>query len=90
MTFILRQHKALGVVFLALVVLADRRTALTAGVDLPRAALGGLLTLAAYALVLIALTSAPLTVVAPLREAGIVLASGWGALRLREAAPCRL
>ena len=51
-----------------------------------RAGIGGLLTLAAYLLILVAFTVAPLTAVAPLRESAIVLASGWGALRLGEAA----
>ena len=51
-----------------------------------RAGIGGLLTLAAYMLILVAFTVAPLTAVAPLRESAIVLASGWGAFRLREAA----
>ncbi len=50
-----------------------------------RAGIGGLITLAAYLLILIAFTVAPLTAVAPLRESAIVLASGWGAFRLREA-----
>ena len=50
-----------------------------------RAGFGGLITLAAYLLILIAFTVAPLTAVAPLRESAIVLASGWGAIRLREA-----
>jgi uncharacterized membrane protein len=50
-----------------------------------RAAIGGLFTLAAYFLILGAYSVAPLTAVAPLRESAIVLASGWGALRLREA-----
>ena len=50
-----------------------------------RAAFGGLITLAAYLLILVAFTVAPLTAVAPLRESAIVLASGWGAIRLREA-----
>ena len=52
----------------------------------PRAAVGGLITLGAYLLILVAFTVAPLTAVAPLRESAIVLASGWGAFRLREAA----
>jgi drug/metabolite transporter (DMT)-like permease len=52
---------------------------------LPTAALGGVMTLAAYLLILVAFTIAPLTAVAPLRESAIVLASGWGAIRLREA-----
>ena len=41
--------------------------------------------MAAYMLILVAFTVAPLTAVAPLRESAIVLASGWGAFRLREA-----
>ncbi len=53
--------------------------------SVPRAAVGGLITLAAYLLILIAYGVAPLTAVVPLRESAIVLASGWGALRLREA-----
>ena len=52
----------------------------------PRAAVGGLITLSAYLLILVAFTVAPLTAVAPLRESAIVLASGWGAIRLGEAA----
>ena len=51
-----------------------------------RAGIGGLITLAAYLLILGALSVAPLTAVTPLRESAIVLASGWGAFRLREAA----
>ncbi|HEY7132826.1 MAG TPA: EamA family transporter [Candidatus Limnocylindrales bacterium] len=50
-----------------------------------RAAVGGLITLAAYLLILFAYSVAPLTAVAPLRESAIVIASGWGALRMREA-----
>jgi uncharacterized membrane protein len=50
-----------------------------------RASAGGLLTVAAYLCILVAFTLAPLTAVAPLRESAIVLASGWGALRLKEA-----
>jgi drug/metabolite transporter (DMT)-like permease len=50
-----------------------------------RAAVGGMITLAAYLLILFAFSVAPLTAVAPLRESAIVLASGWGALRLGEA-----
>jgi drug/metabolite transporter (DMT)-like permease len=50
-----------------------------------RAAIGGLITLAAYMLILVAFTVAPLTAVAPLRESAIVLASGWGSFRLGEA-----
>lgn len=54
--------------------------------DVRRAAIGGWLTLAAYLLILAAFSVAPLTAVAPLRESAIVLASGWGTLRLREGA----
>jgi multidrug transporter EmrE-like cation transporter len=50
-----------------------------------RAGFGGLITLGAYLLILGAFTVAPLTAVAPLRESAIVLASGWGTFRLREA-----
>jgi multidrug transporter EmrE-like cation transporter len=51
-----------------------------------RAGIGGLITLGAYLMILVAFTVAPLTAVAPLRESAIVLASGWGSFRLREAA----
>jgi drug/metabolite transporter (DMT)-like permease len=51
-----------------------------------RAAFGGLMTLGAYLMILFAFSVAPLTAVAPLRESAIVLASGWGSFRLREAA----
>jgi uncharacterized membrane protein len=54
-----------------------------------RAGFGGLMTLGAYMLILGAFTVAPLTAVAPLRESAIVLASGWGTFRLREAADRR-
>ena len=50
-----------------------------------RAAVGGVITLIAYLLILTAFSVAPLTAVAPLRESAIVIASAWGALRLREA-----
>jgi drug/metabolite transporter (DMT)-like permease len=49
------------------------------------AAVGGLLSLVAYVMILFALSVSPLTAVAPLRESSIVLASAWGAVRLREA-----
>jgi uncharacterized membrane protein len=54
-------------------------------IDTRRAVIGGLITLAAYSLILFAYTQAPLTAVAPLRESAVVVASGWGALRLGEA-----
>ena len=49
------------------------------------AAVGGLLTLGAYLLVLFALSVAPLTAVAPLRESATVVAAAWGAVRMGEA-----
>ena len=55
-------------------------------IRLGRAALGGVLTVTSYMFILFAFSIAPLTAVAPLRESAIVLASGWGALRLGEAA----
>ena len=51
-----------------------------------RAAVGGVLTLIAYLLILIALSVAPLTAVAPLRESATVIVATWGAVRLGEAA----
>lgn len=69
---------------------SDRPAAAGAAPEQPfsnrRAGIGGLLTLCAYTLILVAFTVAPLTAVAPLRESAIVLASGWGAFRLGEAA----
>ena len=55
-----------------------------------RAAVGGLVTVAAYMLVLVAYVFAPLSVVAPVRESAIVLVSGWGSFRLGEAASRRV
>jgi drug/metabolite transporter (DMT)-like permease len=52
--------------------------------DRRRAAIGGWITMGAYVLILVAFSVAPLTAVAPLRESAIVLASGWGTLRLGE------
>lgn len=51
-----------------------------------RGALAGVLGVVQYVLILFALSIAPLSAVAPLRESAIVLASGWGAIRLGEAA----
>lgn len=50
-----------------------------------RAAVGGWLTLAAYLLILVALSVAPLSGVAPLRESATVFAAAWGSVRLGEA-----
>ena len=57
--------------------------------DRGRAVLGGLLTLTAYVMVLGAFAIAPLATVAPLRESAIVLASGWGVVRLGEGGDAR-
>ncbi|MFP5341384.1 MAG: hypothetical protein ACLGIJ_00465 [Candidatus Limnocylindria bacterium] len=50
-----------------------------------RAAVGGWLTLGAYVLILVALSVAPLSGVAPLREGATVVAAAWGSIRLGEA-----
>jgi uncharacterized membrane protein len=49
------------------------------------AAVGGLMTLGAYLLILWALSVAPLSGVAPLRESASVFAAAWGSVRLGEA-----
>lgn len=69
--------------------LVRREAAFPPASERVRGAVVGLLTLVAYVLVLLAYTLAPLAVVAPLRESAIVLASGWGAFRLAEAATSR-
>jgi uncharacterized membrane protein len=56
-----------------------------ARLDRGRAIAGGFLTFIAYGLVLVALSRAPLAIVAPLRESAVLLASAWGLVRLREA-----
>jgi drug/metabolite transporter (DMT)-like permease len=53
------------------------------------AAVGGWLTLGAYMLILWALSLAPLSAVAPLRESATVFAAAWGSVRLGEAADPR-
>jgi len=53
--------------------------------EIQRAAIGGWLTLAAYLLILWALSVAPLSGVAPLRESASVFAAAWGSVRLGEA-----
>ena len=76
---------------LALLVFARRRVAggrfapPEAPLDLRTAVAGGFLTFSAYGLVLVALSRAPLAIVAPLRESAIVLTSLWGVVRLGEA-----
>ena len=54
-----------------------------------RAAVGGFLTLGAYLLILVALSVAPLSGVAPLRESATVFAAAWGSFRLGEAVGAR-
>lgn len=54
------------------------------GTRAPGAPAIGLLTIAAYSLVLLALSIAPLAVVAPAREAGVVVVAAWGILQLGE------
>ena len=51
-----------------------------------RSAIGGLLTLGAYLCILVALSVAPLSGVAPLRESATVFAAAWGSVKLGEAA----
>jgi uncharacterized membrane protein len=53
--------------------------------EIRSAAIGGWLTLVAYVLVLWALSVAPLSGVAPLRESATVFAAAWGSVRLGEA-----
>jgi drug/metabolite transporter (DMT)-like permease len=53
------------------------------GPALPAALMGGM-TIGSYTLVLLALTLAPLALVAPAREVGVVLVALWGILRLGE------
>ncbi len=57
------------------------------GPDAGRAgrAVGGWLTLGAYLCILVALSVAPLSGVAPLRESATVFAAAWGSVRLGEA-----
>lgn len=58
----------------------------SARAEVGRSVVAGWLTIVSYGVVLYALSVAPLSVVAPLRESAIVLASAFGALQLREAA----
>ncbi len=50
-----------------------------------QAAVGGFLTLGAYLCILVALSVAPLSGVAPLRESATVFAAAWGSVRMGEA-----
>jgi drug/metabolite transporter (DMT)-like permease len=51
---------------------------------LPQALAGGALTTCSYGMVLAALSVAPLALVAPLREAGVVIVGLWGVYRMGE------
>jgi uncharacterized membrane protein len=53
--------------------------------DTRRSAIGGWLTLGAYLCILVALSVAPLSGVAPLRESATVFAAAWGSVRMGEA-----
>jgi len=53
--------------------------------EVGRAVVSGWLTLGAYVLILWALSMAPLSGVAPLRESATVFAAAWGSVRLGEA-----
>jgi len=54
-----------------------------------RGAVGGVLTLGAYLCILVALSVAPLSGVAPLRESATVFAAAWGSVRMGEAGDSR-
>jgi drug/metabolite transporter (DMT)-like permease len=54
------------------------------GTRLPGVPAAGVLMVGSYCLVLAALSIAPLALVAPLRESGVVLVALWGVLRLGE------
>lgn len=69
----------------AVVIVAGRTNGWRDPMVVRPAAVGGLLTLGAYLLVLFALSVAPLTAVAPLRESATVVAAAWGAVRMGEA-----
>jgi len=58
--------------------------------SVPGARTVGVLVVVSYALVLAALSIAPLALVAPLRESGVVLVSLWGVFRLGERQGARL
>jgi len=76
---------ALVVVGRSLVARPGRPPEPTSGREWRHGIVGGLVSLAAYLLVLAAYTLAPLAAVAPLRESAIVVASAWGTWRLGEA-----
>jgi drug/metabolite transporter (DMT)-like permease len=53
--------------------------------DLPRAVVGGVLTLVAYLLILFALSRTEVAIVGPLRESAVLITSAWGIVKLHEA-----
>ena len=59
-------------------------------VELRTSLIVGVLMTAAYLMILLALSVAPLAVVAPVRESAIVLVTAWGVWRLRERRGARL
>ena len=61
-----------------------RRGDVVAPLDIRRGVAAGAMTVVAYGLVLVALSTSPLAVVAPLRESAIVLATLVGVTRLGE------
>ena len=72
-----------GIVAVALVVFRGGVSRLRAAFDW-RSALGGVFSIAAYALVLIALTTAPAASVTAVRESSVVIAAFLGAVVLKE------
>ena len=75
-----------SVVLIAWVALVSGGGLFRAGPEATRqAAVGGYLTLGAYLCILVALSVAPLSGVAPLRESATVFAAAWGSVRMGEA-----
>jgi drug/metabolite transporter (DMT)-like permease len=74
-----------GIVAVAYFALRGEMSRLRAALDW-NSALGGIFSIAAYALVLIALTSAPAASVAAVRESSVVIAAFLGAVVLKEKA----
>jgi uncharacterized membrane protein len=76
----------LGLIDLARPRIAGGAFAPEAGsLNLRRAVIGGMLTLAAYSLILFALSRAEVSLVGPLRESAVLITSAYGILVLHEA-----
>jgi len=76
----------LGIIDLARPRLAGGAFASEPGsLNLRRAVIGGMLTLAAYSLILFALSRAEVSLVGPLRESAVLITSAYGILVLHEA-----